>query len=53
MKVEIEDKFVDNRGFIQNILNGKIIKGISLINSKAGTVRSNHYHKQDATAILI
>lgn len=46
----ITPEFVDERGGITRLLdNGKTnIKSTLLITSKAGTVRSNHYHKKDA-----
>lgn len=42
--------FVDDRGAITSILSGDNpdVKSILLITSKAGSVRSNHYHKKDA-----
>lgn len=39
--------FIDDRGEILNILEGVEIKGVSIIHSKAGSVRSNHYHEND------
>ena len=43
-------EFVDTRGAITKVLDdGKtVIKSILYITSKAGAVRSNHYHKKDA-----
>ncbi len=43
-------EFVDDRGGITSILSGDNpdIKSILFITSKAGSVRSNHYHKKDA-----
>ncbi|MDO8499673.1 MAG: cupin domain-containing protein [bacterium] len=43
-------QFVDDRGGITSILSGDNpdIKSILFITSKAGSVRSNHYHKKDA-----
>lgn len=41
------DKYIDARGEIINILQGKNIRGVSLIFSKKGSVRSNHYHEKD------
>jgi dTDP-4-dehydrorhamnose 3,5-epimerase-like enzyme len=37
----------DDRGAIINLLENVKIKGVSLIYSKAGTTRSNHYHRDD------
>lgn len=37
----------DNRGSIVNLLENVKIKGVSLIFSKKGTTRSNHYHRDD------
>ncbi len=43
-------EFVDTRGAITKVLDdGKTeIKSILYITSKAGAIRSNHYHKKDA-----
>lgn len=44
--VPIDEPFVDDRGKIQNLLNTPI-QGVAIITSKAGSVRSNHWHKTD------
>ena len=44
--VPLGDKFEDERGVIQNLLFTDV-KTVSLIVSKKGTERSNHYHKTD------
>ena len=44
--VPLDDPFVDERGSIQNLLNTNI-NGAAIITSKAGTIRSNHWHKED------
>lgn len=45
----IDPEFVDERGGIARVLdqNKYIIRTILRITSKAGTIRSNHYHKKD------
>lgn len=43
---KLEPPFIDNRGIIQNILNIPI-NAVALITSKAGAVRSNHWHKEN------
>src|SRR5881396_2792541 len=44
--VPLDDRFHDDRGLINNlILDG--VTSVARINSKAGTVRANHYHKTD------
>ena len=47
---KIKPEFKEKRGDITKLLDdGKTtIKSILLITSKAGSVRSNHYHKKDA-----
>ena len=47
---KIKPEFVDERGGITKLLDdGKTnIKSTLLITSKAGSIRSNHYHKKDA-----
>ncbi len=44
--VPLPDAHVDNRGFIQTLVNFPM-KNLALISSKKGTVRSNHYHVTD------
>ena len=44
--VKLEPPHADNRGAIQSLVNFPM-KNISLISSKKGTVRSNHYHLTD------
>jgi dTDP-4-dehydrorhamnose 3,5-epimerase-like enzyme len=44
--VELEPPHADGRGFIQSLVNFPV-KNISLIFSKANSLRSNHYHKTD------
>lgn len=46
MKVELGEKFEDSRGIIQNILN-EPINAVAIIKSKAGSVRSNHWHREN------
>ena len=57
MKLTVKRKpeFVDDRGSITKLLDvGKTnIKSVLLITSKAGSIRSNHYHKKDAHWIYI
>jgi quercetin dioxygenase-like cupin family protein len=44
--VELELPHKDNRGVIQSLVNFPM-KNLSLISSKKGAVRSNHYHLTD------
>ena len=44
--IELEDPFVDDRGFIQMLVNTPI-KNVTLIKSNQGAIRANHYHKTD------
>lgn len=44
--VPFDAPFIDDRGSIQNLLNTNI-NGAAIITSKAGSVRSNHWHKED------
>lgn len=44
--VPLDSPFVDNRGSIQNLLNTSI-NGAAIITSKAGSIRSNHWHRED------
>ena len=44
--VELDPAHVDERGAIQSLVNFPM-KNLSLITSKKGTVRSNHYHVTD------
>lgn len=52
MKVELAAPFVDARGSIQPLVAGDY-KAAQLITSKAGTVRANHYHKDDSHHMYI
>src|SRR5436189_3334088 len=45
-RVELEAPHVDARGSIQSLVDFPM-KNVSLISSKKGTVRSNHYHVTD------
>ena len=51
-KWHINAAFVDARGEIYNLFEGRI-EHIALITSKKGTVRANHYHKQDHQYIYL
>jgi quercetin dioxygenase-like cupin family protein len=44
--VPLGSSFVDDRGVIQNLLHTPI-NSVAIITSKAGTERSNHWHKTD------
>ena len=44
--VELEKPFVDVRGAIHPLVD-RLMKSAVLIESKAGTLRANHYHKTD------
>ena len=52
MKQSLGSYFKDERGVIQNILN-EPIHHVAFITSKAGTVRSNHYHKTNSHYIYV
>jgi len=45
-KIDLPAPHADNRGFIQSLVNFPM-KNLSLIVSKKGSVRSNHYHVTD------
>lgn len=45
-RVPLPEKFEDARGVIQNLLLSTV-RNVALVTSKKGTVRSNHYHKED------
>ena len=51
-KWHIDPAVKDWRGEITNIFEGRI-EHIALITSKKGTVRANHYHKQDHQFIYL
>lgn len=38
--------FEDVRGQITDILEGEVIESVTIISSKRGAVRGNHYHKE-------
>jgi len=45
-EVPLDAAHADERGAIQSLVNFPV-KNVSLITSKKGTVRSNHYHRTD------
>lgn len=45
-KVPLDDPFEDERGTIQNLVL-KPMTSLAVITTKAGTLRSNHYHRTD------
>ena len=49
---QIKAAHTDSRGEIFNLFEGRI-EHIALITSKKGTVRANHYHKQDLQYIYL
>ena len=46
IRIKLEEAFEDERGFIQPLVNFPM-KNLSMIYSKKGSVRSNHYHYTD------
>lgn len=44
--VPLDEPFVDARGIIQNLVL-KPMTSLAVITTKAGTLRSNHYHRTD------
>ena len=52
MKVELPEPFADARGSIQPLVAGDY-KAAQMITSKAGTVRANHYHRDDSHHMYI
>lgn len=45
--VPLDMPYVNDTGIIQNLLLDCNISSVAIITSKAGSVRSNHYHKTD------
>lgn len=45
-EVPLDQPFSDSRGIIQNLVL-KPINSVAVIETKAGSIRSNHYHKTD------
>lgn len=44
--VPLGSSFMDDRGTIQNLIESAPINAVAIIHSKAGTERSNHWHKE-------
>ena len=44
--VPLPASFEDQRGVIQNLVNASI-NGVAIITSKKGTIRSDHWHRED------
>ena len=49
--VKLDAPHTDDRGYIQSLVNFPM-KNISLISSKKGSVRSNHYHLTDCITCM-
>ncbi len=51
----VTDEFVDDRGGIARVVDqdGFVFRVVLRITSKAGTVRSNHYHKRDSHCLYV
>ena len=47
--IKLNNPFVDDRGLIQNLLSldEPLIQSAVIIESNKGTIRANHYHKED------
>ena len=52
IQIKLADPFADSRGSIQPLVSGDF-KAAQLITSKAGSVRANHYHKDDSHHMYI
>ena len=50
---KVKTKFQDDRGAITDVLVKEAIEYVTVISSKAGSVRGNHYHKETTQHILI
>lgn len=54
MKIcKIESTFEDTRGSITDIIEQQNFNGATIIFSKAGSIRGNHYHKESTQHIYI
>jgi quercetin dioxygenase-like cupin family protein len=51
--VHREYAFEDNRGQILDILENEAIDSVTLINSKKGAIRGDHYHKETTQYVFI
>jgi len=53
--IHTEEEFTDERGVIRRIIDQDefVFKAVLHITSKAGSIRSNHYHKKDAHYIYV
>jgi len=51
--VHKEIVFEDKRGQITDILENEIIDSVTIISSKKGAVRGNHYHKESVQYVFI
>jgi quercetin dioxygenase-like cupin family protein len=50
---KIKPAFQDARGTIADILKGEVIDSVTIIRSKRGAVRGNHYHKDTLQCVYI
>tara|TARA_B100001964_G_C14139219_1_gene556557 strand:+ start:94 stop:543 length:450 start_codon:yes stop_codon:yes gene_type:complete len=51
--VKGKDKFIDDRGTISNYYLTENINSVGLIETKTGSVRSNHYHPEQEQKLLL
>ncbi len=51
-RVPLKINHESNQGYIVNLREG-VCGGVSIIESNAGTVRSNHYHKEDSHTLYV
>lgn len=54
-RVQLPEPFTDERGSIQNIFEYDTWKagGVAVIKSRAGSTRSDHWHKEDAHHLFV
>ena len=50
---QIELTFEDSRGTITDIVEQIDFNGATIISSKAGSIRGNHYHKESVQYIYV
>ena len=46
--VKLSNAFIDERGYIQSLVEGGGVHSVQIISSKAKTTRANHWHQKDS-----
>ena len=51
--VTLKPNFSDERGTITDVLDNQLIDSLTMLDTKKGSIRANHYHKQTIQYIYV